>query len=70
MRKAWSALTAVIGIDEIGLLVALGLIAAGFSMVWTPGAFLVPGAVLLWLAIPTRKTFIERPPQPPARRKT
>lgn len=68
IRKAWSAITSIVGVDEMGLLVALGLIAAGFSMVWLPGAFLVPGAVLLWIWLPVRKGFVQRDAPTVARR--
>jgi hypothetical protein len=46
------------------LLLALGLIAAGLWQVWRPGVYLVPGLVLLWIVLPPRRPFIERPAPP------
>lgn len=37
---------------ELVFAVGLGLIAYGLSLVSTPAAFIVPGAILVWLAIP------------------
>lgn len=63
-----AAVSAVIGLDELLLVVGLALLAYGFWLTWSPGAFLVPGAVLVWIALPSRRAFIDRP-APPARRK-
>ncbi len=71
LGAVWLAIVAAIGIDELALALALGLIGLGCWMVWKPGAFLVPGLVLLWLALPSRAPFVSRPPdkpQPPSRR--
>jgi hypothetical protein len=68
-RRAASAVTHVIGVDEVGLIAALLLIAVGFWDLWRPGAFLVPGAVLLWIWLPVRKPFVHRPTQASMRRK-
>lgn len=57
-----------LGRDEIVILVALGLLAKGFWLAWPPGAYLIPGAILLWLAIPTRARFVT-PADEPTRRK-
>lgn len=67
--SAWSALTSVIGIEEVTVYTALGLIAWGCWQVWQPASFLVPGAVMLWLYLPSRRPFIERPPAVVVRRK-
>jgi hypothetical protein len=56
--------------DEIQVLVGLALIAAGCWMAWRPGAFLIPGAVLVWMAMPSRSAFIERPAPTPKQRRT
>lgn len=53
---------AAIGVDEVLLVVALLLIAAGMWQVWKPGAYLVPGIVLLWIVLPARAAFVVRPP--------
>lgn len=68
-RAVGAAIAGVIGPDEILLGGALLLIAAGFWMVWRPGAFLVPGFALLWIALPSRAAFIVRPPAEKERRK-
>lgn len=60
-----AAIVAVVGPDEALLAVALALIAIGFSKVWLPGAYLVPGFVLLWIVMPARAPFIARPPVSP-----
>lgn len=50
--------------------VAIGLIAFSLWTVWRPGAYLVPGIILLWIVLPTRRPFIDRtPPSPPDPRK-
>ncbi len=67
--SAWSALTKAIGVEEALIYTALGLLAAGCWQVWQPGACLVPGAVMLWLYLPSRRPFIERPPAVVVRRK-
>lgn len=61
LRMLWTACRHAIGIDEIAVTLALALIAAGFWSWWRPGAFLVPGVVLLWLCLPARSVFIIRP---------
>jgi hypothetical protein len=53
-----------VGVDELLLAVALGLIAVGLWSVWRPGAYLVPGLVLLWIVMPARAPFLTRPPAP------
>jgi hypothetical protein len=58
------AVVAIVGVHELAFLVGLGLVAVGFWMAWRPGAFLVPGAVLLWIALPARESFIDHPPPP------
>lgn len=63
VAAALEAIARAIGPDELQLGAALGLIAFGCWYVWKPAAALVPGAVLLWIALPTRKTFIARPPE-------
>lgn len=57
-------MTTAIGVDELLLVVALGLIAAGLWQAWKPGAYLVPGLVLLWIVLPARAAFVVRPPPP------
>ena len=50
-----------IGRDEVALVVALGLVALGCWDFWRPGAALVPGLVMLWLFLPARRPFVEKP---------
>lgn len=46
------------GADEILLAAGTLLVAIGFWFVWRPGAFLVPGALCIWLALPPRRRFV------------
>ena len=71
LRRAWAMVRAAIGLDEVVVLAALVLIAVGFWQAWRPGAFLVPGLVLLWISLPRRLPFIVRSPDPEkAKRRT
>lgn len=67
IQHTWSAITSVVGIDELLIYAAIGLVAKGASMVWAPGAYLVPGIVMLWMYLPQRGSFIARPPAPARR---
>lgn len=62
LRKVGAAVCGWIGWPEIGLGVALCLLAEGARQVWPPGAYLVPGVVLLWMCLPPRRAFFVRPP--------
>lgn len=58
-------------IDKEDVLTLLGLIlvASGLWSVSRAAALLVPGAILLWMFVPSRPPFIERAPRerrPPA----
>ena len=64
LRAVLAVLTSRVGLDDVVLGVALLLIAAGFWSAWKPGAFIVPGVVLLWLVLPSRSPFVTRPPVP------
>lgn len=46
--------------EELLLIAALALIARGFWLSWRPGAYLVPGLVILWIALPSRASFVAR----------
>lgn len=61
VSRAGAAVASEFGREELYLAAALGLIALGCWDLWRPGSFLVPGAVLLWVGLPTRSGFIERP---------
>lgn len=62
--RVWLAVRGEIGRDELFLSWALLLIAVGFWDLWRPGAFLAPGLVLLYVALPTRAPFVDRPIEP------
>lgn len=72
----WKALTSAIGVDELLLTLALGLIVVGLwpiAVAWlgTGLPALVPaGLAILYVAMPSRLPFTMRPPAPekPARR--
>lgn len=60
LRRALTILRRELDADVILLVLALGLIAVGLWQCWRPGAFLVPGVVLLWIAVPARRPFVVR----------
>lgn len=64
-RQWWQA----VPIDRADVLVVLGLglVAVGCWEWFRPGAFLVPGAVIVWYALPSRPPFIA-PRDPKGRR--
>lgn len=64
-----SVLGSLVGADEVALLIAMGLIVTALWPWVGQGALLVPGLVLLYLALPARTSFIARPPQEPAARR-
>lgn len=47
--------------DELLVIAALLLVARGFWLAWRPGAYLFPGLIILWIALPAREVFITRP---------
>lgn len=82
MRNAWvrtklavAALRAgvarEIGRDELFLAGGLGLLGYGLWLTpWAPAAFIVPGGVLVWMALPPRRPFVvgSAPAKPEDRR--
>jgi len=56
------ALTSAIGIDEVLLLLALGLITIGLWALIGRTALLAPGLVLLWMVLPARGPLVYRGP--------
>jgi hypothetical protein len=58
------AITSLVGANEIYIGAGLVLVSIGCWLVWRPAAFLVPGAVLLWMALPARLPFIVDPRKP------
>jgi hypothetical protein len=61
-----------VGFDELLLVIGLLLIARGLWLAWEPAAYLVPGLVILWIALPSRSVFVAQhhEPEKPSRRKT
>ena len=55
-----SLLAREVGGRECVLVLSLCLIAKGLWDWWRPGAYLVPGVVLLWIALPIRPPFVLR----------
>lgn len=47
--------------DDVLILVGLALVSVGLWHVWRPLALVVAGAVLLWVFLPPRPPFIDRP---------
>lgn len=68
-RRGLELVKSFIGPDEFALVGGLIFIGVGLWNLWRPGVFIVPGAVLVWIALPERKPFIERRPLPPAKRR-
>lgn len=66
--KMLAGLRALIGVDELVLLVALTLIVIALWPIVGCRALLAPGVVLLWIALPARAPFLVRPPEKPPRR--
>jgi hypothetical protein len=58
LQRAWAIARREVDADVILLALAVGLIAVGFWQWWRPGAFLIPGLVMLWIALPCRTSFI------------
>jgi len=62
LRAALASARQAIGLDDLVFVLALALLSLGVGMVWIPGGLIVPGAVLLWLVLPSRAPFVTRPP--------
>lgn len=66
MRKAFAALVGAVGADEAVLVCGLAAVTAGVWAVLGAAALAVPGAVLVWVSVPSRRPFIDRvPPKAP-----
>ncbi len=63
LSTAFAMFTSVFGIEEAAVYTAIVLLAEGCWQIWKPGAFLVPGAVMLWMYLPPRKAFVEKEPR-------
>lgn len=60
-QTMWRGLCDHVGPSELCVIVALGLIVKGLSLIWMPGAYLAPGIVLLWCGLPSRPRFLDPP---------
>ena len=60
-RRVAAAVVAVIGVDELLIVVALTLVTVALWPRFGRQALLVPGLVVLWVALPSRAPFIARP---------
>lgn len=63
--RIWRAGVRVVGLDELLLAVALALLTGGAWEVVGRLALVIPGMVLLWVALPSRAPFVTRGPEPP-----
>lgn len=64
----FAAIRKSIDADEVLLTLGLALITWGLWPLVGVCALIVPGAVLLWLALPSRAPFVTPPAEKPARR--
>jgi hypothetical protein len=60
VTRLWRAWASAVGMDELLLAVALVLLTAGAWPVLEWVALVIPGAVLLWVALPSRAPFVAR----------
>lgn len=67
LQRAAAIVRREVDADVILLVIAVVLIAVGFWDWWRPGAWIVPGAVLLWIALPSRRRFVAPEPDGPAK---
>jgi hypothetical protein len=61
-------LVALIGVEEILFVIGLGLCSVGAARIHPAAGWLLPGAILVWIAMPSRPSLIRRPPSAPTRR--
>jgi hypothetical protein len=61
LRWVW----AQVDLEDVAILLAIWLLAYGFSLCWRPGTYLAPAAVLLWMYLPSRYRFVVPPPAAP-----
>lgn len=64
MKVWWTRTRQLIGVDELVLALGLVLTSIGCWQAWRPGAFLIPGLVLVWISLPARHGFLLRSPDP------
>jgi len=69
LATAGRAIASEVGRDELFLAAGLGLLGYGLWLTpWQPAAFIVPGAALVWMALPPRRPFVVTPPKAEERR--
>jgi len=70
-RQVLSRLAAAIGsvLEELAVATGAALVTVGLWPHLRVTALIVPGLVLLWIALPSRAAFVARPPEQPQRRK-
>jgi len=51
LRSAAAKLAAAVAARELALLIGLALLAGGAAQIYPPAAYLVPGAILVYVAI-------------------
>jgi hypothetical protein len=56
MRHAARYLSETVELRDVVMATGLALVAYGLSLISTPAAFIVPGVILVWLAIPPPTT--------------
>jgi len=64
VARVATAIASEIGRDEIYFYGGLVLVAIGCWDLWRPGAFIVPGVALIWVSMPCRAAFVDRPQEP------
>jgi len=57
-----------VGLAEVLTVTGLGLVTAGLWMISVPMALIVCGSILLWIGVPPRPSFIDRPAKKDERR--
>ena len=61
MAPLVKAVQSAVGIDEALFVAALVLLTTGLWSVIGSAALVAPGAVILWVALPSRSPFVVRP---------
>lgn len=54
MRMVLAWLASMVGPKEVCLLSGLALLSWGCALIWSPAGFVVPGSILVWMALPPR----------------
>lgn len=54
LRRLLAAIGGSIGVDDVLLVIGVALLAYGAGLIYQPAGYLVPGAVLVWIALPPK----------------